>query len=151
MCAIARDMEQCGYRATVHECGWVVKEVCEEYEREGDNSEWLGSRGQPEVGGLVLEMSLIEWIETKWQKLLHPQRNRGNQTKYICYPGQSSSGLFDMKTGCRKVRIQEKCSDSSHPVHPHVTQICILQSLYFLLLFQCFPAMSPLYGCMYIP
>lgn len=44
----------------------MVTEVWEEYEREGDNSEWLGSRVQPGVVGLLLEMSLIGWVETKW-------------------------------------------------------------------------------------
>lgn len=89
----------------------MVTEVWEEYKREGDNSEWLGSRVQPGVVGLFLEMSLIGWVEPyrmgSGKIILYPQTNQGNQTKSACYPGQSSSGLLDMKTDFRKGRIQE--------------------------------------------
>lgn len=44
----------------------MATEVWEEYKREGANSEQLGSRVQPGVVGLFLEMSLIGWVETKW-------------------------------------------------------------------------------------
>lgn len=89
----------------------MVTEVWEEYKREGDNSEWLGSRVQPGVVGLFLEMSLIGWVEPyrmgSGKIILYTQTNQGNQAKSACYPGQSSSGLLDMKTDFREGRIQE--------------------------------------------